>query len=216
MKGRMEKWKARAARRYTAEELAALFFFCAALGWVWEVALRLTVDGILVNPGTMHGLWLPSYGVGAVLSVVLLRRWAGQPALVLALGTVLCGAVELAAGRGLEAVYHQRWWDYSAWPMNVDGLVCLPVSVLFGLGCCAAVYIAAPLLAGWLQRLPARGVRCCCLLLTLLFAFDLGWSAARPNAGEGVNDYGEAAQAGQVLTVIQVTRAAALLQGLQK
>lgn len=216
MKGRMDKWKARASRRYRAEELVGLFFACAALGWMWEVVLRLAFDGLLVNPGTMHGLWLPSYGVGGVLAVVLLRRWADRPLCVMTLGAALCGALELAAGWYLEAVYHQRWWDYSAWPLNADGLVCAPASLVFGLGCCAALYIAAPLIADWMEKRPRSRVRHCCVLLALLFALDLGWSAVRPNAGTGVNDYGTPSQAAGGLTVIEVARAASLLPGALK
>lgn len=174
------------AARYTAGELAGLFFAFSAAGWLWEVALHLLQDGVLVNRGTMLGPWLPVYGVGGVLAVVLLRRCAARPLRVFVWGALLCTAVEYAAGRYLLAVYGLRWWDYSMYPLNLDGLVSPLTSMLFGLGCCAAVYAAGPALAARFARLDRRHARALCIVFCLAFVLDFVWSAAHPNAGAGV------------------------------
>ena len=115
--------RVRAVRRYSMVEMTGLFFAFSLIGWLWEVGLHVVLDGELVNRGTMLGPWLPIYGAGGVLAVLLLRRVAYSPVLVLALGTAMCTAVEYATGRYLLAVYGLRWWDYSMYPLNVDGLV---------------------------------------------------------------------------------------------
>ena len=61
-------------RQYAPAELAGLFFAFSAAGWLWEVALHLVFNGELVKRGTMLGPWLPIYGAGGVLAVLLLRR----------------------------------------------------------------------------------------------------------------------------------------------
>ena len=33
----------------------------------------------------------------------------------------------------LEARFHARWWDYSRMPLNVNGRICLPATLLFGI-----------------------------------------------------------------------------------
>ena len=148
--------RVRAVRRYSMVEMTGLFFAFSVIGWLWEVGLHVVLDGELVNRGTMLGPWLPIYGAGGVLAVLLLRRVAYSPALVLALGTGMCTAVEYATGRYLLAVYGLRWWDYSMYPLNVDGLVSPLTSLVFGLGCCAAVYAAGPALADCISRLARR------------------------------------------------------------
>ena len=100
--------RVRAVRRYSMVEMTGLFFAFSVIGWLWEVGLHVVLDGELVNRGTMLGPWLPIYGAGGVLAVLLLRRVAYSPALVLALGTAMCTAVEYAAGRYLLAVYGLR------------------------------------------------------------------------------------------------------------
>lgn len=180
---------ARAARRYSALELTQLFFAFSIFGWLWEAALHLVFDGELVNRGVLLGPWLPIYGVGGVLSVLLLRHFVHRPLLVFGMGTALCAAVEYIAGSFLLSAYGMRWWDYSAYPLNIRGFVCLQTSVIFGLGCCAALYFFAPALADRFARLPHLAVRRVGALLLILFACDLILSAGHPNSGAGVTDY---------------------------
>lgn len=184
-------WYAQRARysiveRYMISEVVGLFFAFSAAGWLWEVALHLLLDGELVNRGTMFGPWLPIYGVGGLLSVLLLVRFAAQPVLVFALGVLLSAAIEFAAGKYLLAVYSLRWWDYSIFPLNVDGLISLPTALLFGLGCCAAVYLAAPRLRTMFRRMPRETFGLLCALLIALFALDFCASMLHPNTGQGV------------------------------
>ena len=111
-------------------------------------------------------------------------------------GALLCTAVEYAAGRYLLAVYGLRWWDYSRLPLNLDGLVSPLSSALFGLGCCAVVYFAGPLLAGQIDKISPRRQTSLCLLLLVLYGADNAYSAIYPNVGEGITESGQAAQAG--------------------
>lgn len=171
---------------YMISEVAGLFLAFSAAGWLWEVGLHLLLDGELVNRGTMLGPWLPIYGVGGLLPVLLLMRFAAQPVLVFALGVLLSTAIEFAAGEYLLAVYGLRWWDYSSFPLNVDGLISLPTALVFGLGCCAAVYLAAPRLQAVFRRMPHEVFGLLCVLLIALFALDFCASTLHPNTGQGV------------------------------
>lgn len=179
------KTRYRAARHYTAAELTGLFFAFSVAGWLWEVGLHLVLEGGLVNRGTMLGPWLPIYGAGGVLAVLLLRRFSDRPLLTFALGTALCTVIEYGTGKYLLAVYGLRWWDYSMYPLNIDGLVSPLTSLLFGLGCCAAVYWAGPALADRFARLTRRQAHALCAALLVLFALDFIWSAAYPNTDAG-------------------------------
>ena len=179
------KTRYRAARHYTAAELTGLFFAFSVAGWLWEVGLHLVLEGGLVNRGTMLGPWLPIYGAGGVLAVLLLRRFSDRPLLTFALGTALCTVIEYGTGKYLLAVYGLRWWDYSMYPLNIDGLVSPLTSLLFGLGCCAAVYWAGPALADRFARLTRRQAHALCAALLVLFALDFLWSAVHPNPDAG-------------------------------
>ena len=155
-------------------------------GWRGERPLHLLLDGEFVNLGTLFGPWLRIYGGGGWASGLLVGRFTARPPVLCALGALLSTGIEYATGKYLLAVYGLRWWDYSRFPLNIDGLVSPLTSLLFGLGCCAAVYVAAPALRRIFQRLPRMRLRLLCAALAALFALDFGVCTLRPNAGQGV------------------------------
>ena len=55
------------------------FFLGAFLGYLWEVLLFYVQDGTFYNRGFLYGPWLPVYGVGAVLMLLILRRFQKHP-----------------------------------------------------------------------------------------------------------------------------------------
>lgn len=174
------------AGRYTLCEAAGLFLAFSAAGWLFEVGLHLLLDGELVNRGTLLGPWLPIYGVGGLLSVLLLTRFAARPPVVFVLGALLSTAIEFATGKYLLAVYGLRWWDYSTFPFNIDGLISPLSTLVFGLCCCAAVYLVAPSLLLAFRRLPHGALRLLCAALVALFVLDFCASTLHPNTGQGV------------------------------
>ena len=179
--------RVRAVRRYSMVEMTGLFFALSVIGWLsgsWAACCAGRRAWSTAAPCSGHGC--RSMVRAGCWLVLLLRRVAYSPALVLALGTGMCTAVEYAAGRYLLAVYGLRWWDYSMYPLNVDGLVSPLTSLVFGLGCCAAVYAAGPALADCISRLARRRAQVLCIALAVLFVLDFVWSAVHPNMGTGV------------------------------
>lgn len=174
--------------QYGAVNYILFFFTFSMVGWVWEVGLHLVQTGELVNRGTMLGPWLPIYGSGGVLALLLLRRWFQNPALTFALSSLLCTAIEYGTSWILELTTGQRWWDYSDYFLNLNGRVCLEGAVIFGVGCCAAVYLIAPNLGRLYDKLPRSPKIAVCAALILLFCADQVWSHFHPNTGKGVTE----------------------------
>ena len=79
-------------RRDPLETPLLLFFILSGAGWLWEVVFVGLSTGTLVNRGFLHGPWLPVYGVGGLLFLLLPRRIKGWS---------LAAACALAGG-GLE------------------------------------------------------------------------------------------------------------------
>ena len=118
-------------RRDPLETPLLLFFILSGAGWLWEVAFVGLSTGVLVNRGFLHGPWLPVYGVGGLLFLLLPRRMEGW---TLAAACALAGGgLEYAVSLVLEALFHQRWWDYAGWPGSLSGRVCLASAAAFGM-----------------------------------------------------------------------------------
>ena len=177
----------RVIRRYYAPvDYLLLFFVCSFFGWVWEVGLTWFQLGRFVNRGVLTGPWLPLYGSGAVLVLVLLRRWFGHPGQTFLLSAGLCTLLEYACGWFLERTTGLRWWDYSRYRFDLQGRVSLESAAVFGLGCCIVIYWAAPKLGESLDRIPERSKWILAGALLALFGIDVLRAWAAPNSGVGV------------------------------
>lgn len=111
-------------RSYSLVNLVMMFFIFCFVGWVWEVSLAFISEGTFVNRGTLHGPWLPIYGTGGVIILILLKklrkkpfvRVPGRHGLVWRVGVLLV----LVSGEdprrttlvGLHRLFSQSQWSY--------------------------------------------------------------------------------------------------------
>ncbi|MDO4356838.1 MAG: putative ABC transporter permease [Clostridia bacterium] len=151
---------------------ALVFFLSATAGWAYEVLLYALDGKGWVNRGFLYGPYLPIYGFGAVLMLSALRRFDGQPDVVFLLGALLSGAVEWLTGEALWALYGRRWWDYTGFPYQIRGFVCLHSILAFGVGGLILIYRVAPAVDRWLGRIPPRIADRLCLAMMALPAVD--------------------------------------------
>ena len=49
---------------------------------------------------------------------------------------------------------HQKWWDYSKMPFNLNGYVCLLFSLMWGLACLLIMDVIHPMVAGFVAAIP--------------------------------------------------------------
>lgn len=163
-----------------------LFGIGAAAGWLYEVLLHLIGEGAFVNRGMLHGPWLPIYGIGCV-SISALKKLAGnRPVRYFAISVAACGVMEYAASWLMESIYHTRWWDYSAFPLNLHGRVFLAGLIGFGAAGTLFAYAVLPLLTKGFRRIPPRVRDRAAILFLLIFAVDALISLIRPNMGAGI------------------------------
>ena len=105
--------------------------------------------GLLVLP------LCPVYGAGACLILALAAPASACPPAVFLLGALAATAAEY-----LAALYHEKalgvsFWSYDGLPGSLQGRVCLPFSLAWGVLSLGLVYWLHPLLAPWLARIPA-------------------------------------------------------------
>lgn len=178
-------------KKYEPTSIILFFFIFSFVGWLWEVGLYLFRDGILVNRGTMYGPWLPIYGVGCTLIVLLtkfksFRKMLKNPVLTFSVVMILCTLIEYLTSWYIEKVSGIMYWDYTGVFMNINGRVCLECSMFFGIGGCLCVYFVAPFLERRLQGFTAKFKVTICALLAILFYSDSVYSQFHPHTGEGI------------------------------
>lgn len=108
------------------------FFIFSFGGWLFEGAISLFRDHEVVNRGFFNGPYCPIYGAGAML-FILLMNWTTRPLELFFFGGLFACILEYLTSWFMEKIYKARWWDYSCWPFNINGRVCLYGFITFGL-----------------------------------------------------------------------------------
>lgn len=132
----------------TYYEIFFYFLVYSFLGWCTEVVYHAIKFHIVVNRGFLNGPVCPVYGFGMVtilaLQNMLPHSSSQSTGSLFLLGFVFCTLIELIAGWLLDVCFHARWWDYSHVPLNFHGYICLPFSVLWGVGVVLVVKLLHP------------------------------------------------------------------------
>lgn len=111
-----------------------LFFFYVYcfLGWCFESAFVSAKSRKLVNRGFMRGPFLPLYGSGAMMMLVVSMPFRDNVVLTYVAGVIGATALEYVTGVTMEALFKVRYWDYSNRFMNFQGHICLRSSIAWG------------------------------------------------------------------------------------
>ena len=173
-------------KQYSPASLILLFFVFSAAGWGWEVMYHLVEDHMFVNRGFLQGPWLPIYGTGGVLILIVLKKYFDRPILLFFMIMGVCGVVEYTIGWMLKAVFHEKWWDYSEYVFQIQGRVCLIGLLIFGLGGLVFVYGIAPWMDRKINHMKCHTQKLLCGILIVLFAVDIVYSTWHPNQGAGI------------------------------
>ncbi|MBO5246733.1 MAG: putative ABC transporter permease [Eubacterium sp.] len=135
------------------------FMLFSVMGWIYESIFCTLKSGKWQNRGFLYGPMCPIYGVGATLMTFIMDMvglhgmtelvwW--QIFLIAFFGSMI---LEYVTSYALEKLFHAYWWDYSGVPFNVNGRICLPASIGFGVAGLLVVYILAPfmrMLTDWI------------------------------------------------------------------
>lgn len=158
---------------FSLYQTLAYFLIYSCLGWCLEVVYAAVTTGRLVNRGFLNGPVCPIYGFGMVIVLYALTPLVDNTLLLYLGGVILPSALELVGGWALYKLYRTRWWDYSDYPFNIGGYICLEFCLLWGVGTLVVMRIVHPIIAGLVAMVPTLvGVILMCILYAV-YATDV-------------------------------------------
>ena len=109
----------------------------------------------------------PVYGF-AMVTILLLgaEKLPGAWEQIL-LGMLAATAMEYAVHWGYERLFQVQFWDYSSTKCDVNGRICLPFSICWGILSMLAVRYVQPVLEGYAALLPEWAAALAVFLVTL-------------------------------------------------
>ena len=156
---------------YTGFERLWLFFAFSFFGWVLETVTAAVRQRRFVNRGLVNGPFCVLYGITGTAMLVVCRELHG---IWLFLGSMIFSTLaEWIAGHVIERMYHERWWDYSHMKWNLDGYICVPVSIVWGVLGAATMRWGAPVLVRVFRMLSRTPGHLIVWILAAVLALDV-------------------------------------------
>ncbi len=118
---------------YTITQWLFFFYIYCFAGWCIESTYVSVHEKKLTNRGFMRGPFLPLYGSGAIMMLVVSMPFQESIVLTYLAGCVGATVLEYVTGVTMEALFKMRYWDYSDKPFNFQGYICLGTSLAWGL-----------------------------------------------------------------------------------
>ena len=157
---------------FSLYHILAYFLIYSCMGWCLEVIYAAATTGQLVNRGFLNGPVCPIYGFGMIIVLFALTPLQHSILLLYIGGVILPSALELVGGWALYKLYHTRWWDYSDYPFNIGGYICLEFSLLWGVGTLIVMKLVHPIIADAVALIPPLVGLILMFLLYVLYAAD--------------------------------------------
>ena len=130
----------------------------------------------LTNRGFIRGPFLPIYGSGAIVMLLVSMPFREHLLLVYVAGCVGATALEYVTGVVMEALFKVRYWDYSHNRFNFQGRICLSSTLAWG--CCTVfmtsfLHVAMERMA---LAIPSPVLNAVTILMTVLIGADFALS----------------------------------------
>lgn len=165
---------------YSIIQWLFFFYFYCFFGWCFESAYVSIKDRKLTNRGFMRGPFLPLYGSGGIMMLVVSMPFRDNVFLVYVAGCIGATALEYVTGVTMEALFKVRYWDYSRNKFNFQGRICLKSSLVWGFFTVAMAEALHVPVEAMVMSIPDRVLTIVTLILTAgIFAdFALSFKAA--------------------------------------
>ncbi len=157
-------------------KLVICFFIFSFLGWCLEVVYSFIESKKFVNRGFLIGPMCPIYGLGCVLIYIFLKDYSSDPIVLMVMAMILCSVLEYFASYILEKIFNVRWWDYNNMKFNINGRICLEMSIPFGILGLIVVDVLLPFVLKILTFLSPTLIYTLTIILMILFIIDIIFS----------------------------------------
>jgi uncharacterized membrane protein len=164
------------------------FIFYSFLGWVWESIYCTINEKKWADRGFLFGPICPIYGscvvaASMVFSIFPVLRSPEFPIWGIFILCVIGSAIaEFGTSWVLEKRFNARWWDYSHIPLNIQGRICLPVSLAFGAAGVLVVKFLIPFMEGIHEAVNPLIYEIIALVFALMFGADFALTEASLSA----------------------------------
>lgn len=156
----------------TLSQYFICFIVYSFLGWVYESLFYTFQFKKPVNTGFLRGCICPIYGFVCVINIVILGDVKSNLAIFIA-SMITVSVMEYIVSYLLEHLFGKRWWDYSDWPLNLNGRISLISSLGFGAMSLIQLRFLHPAIMNVILHIPPGTMKLVTILFIAALAYDL-------------------------------------------
>ena len=157
---------------YEFRQWLSFFYRYCRFGWGFESTYVSLKQPCFVNRGFLKGPWLPLYGSGAVLVLLITMPFDQHPVAVYIAGLIGATLLELVTGEAMVRLFKVRYWDYSNQHFQYKGHICLSSSIVWGFFSVMMVYVVQPQVERFVFWLNSEFVSVMTFLITVCMVYD--------------------------------------------
>lgn len=150
-----------------------LFLIYSFLGWLVDICGNYIDVKKFKNRGFLIGPYCPIYGVASIFMLQFLSKYQNDVIVLFVMSVLVCSVIEYLTSYIMEKLFHARWWDYSKIPFNINGRICIPYSIIFGVLSLLLVEFINPFIVNMLITIPKIALITGGIILFILFAIDV-------------------------------------------
>lgn len=161
---------------YTMIQWLFFFYLYSFMGWCFESAYVSVSEKKLTNRGFIRGPFLPIYGSGAVMMLVVSMPFRDNLVLTYLAGCVGATILEYLTSVVMEALFQVRYWDYSHLRFQFQGRISLSSTLTWGVFTILASRVIQVQVEKPVLLIPSKVLTGVTLVLTALICADFALS----------------------------------------
>lgn len=158
---------------YNYVNLFILFFIYSVLGYIVESISVSMIEGKVVwSRGFLIGPYIPIFGTGAILMVLILKKYYDDIFALFIMSMIVCLTLEYLTSYIGEKLFHLRWWNYSDKKFNINGRICLENGILFGVAGIFIIRYVNNFFEGLIMKMSPHTALVVAIILSVIFYTD--------------------------------------------
>lgn len=137
------------------------FLIYSFLGFCLETTMK-TFFFKDMNNGFLLGPWIPIYGIGVCIIIVLMRlifnrfkvNRITKIFLLFVISVLVLTLLELTSGHLIEMLTGKIFWDYSKLKFNIGHYIALEISIVWGIMSIVITYVIKPIVDKIIDKIP--------------------------------------------------------------
>ena len=158
---------------YSFRQILEYFIVYSILGYVIETLYGLLTKGVVESRQSMlYGPFCCIYGLGAICLLCIPKSAKKNNWTLFIAGFIIGSVVEYVVSWVGEVIFNIKWWDYSNFPLNINGRVCVYFSIFWGILTICLNKVINPTVDKVLGKIPIKVLNVLTVIIMVFMAFD--------------------------------------------